>query len=90
MAVEIELRFYAHLRDVVGTKTVHREVPDGSTVGDVLDVIVAAYPELEARLFEDGDLRTTAVVRKDRSNVTLDEPVADGDAISLTTQIVGG
>jgi molybdopterin converting factor small subunit len=88
--IEVEIRFYAHLRDVVGTKTLVRAVPEDATVGDVIDGLVADYPDLESHLFEDGSFRTTAVVRKDRTNVSLDAPVDDGDVVSLTTQIVGG
>jgi len=90
MSAAVELRFYAHLRDVVGTKTITKRVPEDATVGDVLDAVVADYPGLESHLFDDGALRTTAVVRKNRTNVSRDAPVIDGDVISLTTQIVGG
>ncbi|MFB6184485.1 MAG: ubiquitin-like small modifier protein 1 [Haloarculaceae archaeon] len=91
MTVEVALRLYAHPRDVVGTKTLTRTVSDGATVGDVLEDLFVEFPSLEEHLLDDdGTLAATAVVRKNRTNVSLEDAVADGDELSLTTQVVGG
>jgi MoaD family protein len=91
MAVDVRLRFYTHLRDVVGQKTIHRTYADGATVRDVLEELVEEYPDLAEYVFdEDGEIRTTLVVRKDNANAHGDDAVADGDDIGLTTQVVGG
>ncbi|MDG5775298.1 ubiquitin-like small modifier protein 1 [Haloarculaceae archaeon H-GB2-1] len=91
MSLTVELRFYAHLRDIVGQKTIERSFAGETTVRDVLDELVEEFPELADHVFdEDEALRTTLVVRKDRSNVSGDESVTDGDSLALTTQIVGG
>jgi len=58
----IEVRFYAHLRDAVGQKTVSREYEGPVTVGDVLADLAAEFPDLSGAVFaddgetlEDGD-----------------------------------
>lgn len=90
--MDIEVRFYAHLRDAVGRKTVTREYEGPVTVGDVLADLASEYPDLSGAVFDDdGEIRRTLVVRKNRTTVT--EPgaaVEDGDTLAVTPQVVGG
>ena len=55
------VRFYAAFRDMVGGKEAHFEVPDGASVGDVLEAILGRYPEMREHLINpDGSLSKRA------------------------------
>jgi len=44
--VRVRVRFFAALREVVGRDAMEREVPQGTTVGRLLDDLVSEYPRL--------------------------------------------
>jgi len=48
----MQVNFYATLRQIVGTKTVEFEVPEGSTVRQLLDEILRVYPALRPELVD--------------------------------------
>lgn len=92
--MQVELRFYATLRDAVGEKAVSREFEDGTDVGEALRAIAGEYGGLEPLLFDgDGELRSHVTValdgdpiREDRSDVRL----SDGDTLVLSPGVSGG
>lgn len=85
------MRLYAQLRDPVGRKTTVLDLPSGSTVRDALEELAAEYPALEDRLFDDGSVRESLVIRLNRSTVTDPErPLTGGDTLGITPQIAGG
>ena len=54
----MQVNFYATLRPIVGQKTVDVDIPDGATVGQLIDAIVTAYPALRPELLdENGELQ---------------------------------
>jgi molybdopterin synthase sulfur carrier subunit len=92
--MNLELRFFATFRAVVGTKTVEREFPDGATIGDVLYAIEEEYPDLAGEIVEDGAVRGQVnVLKNGREIVHLDglaTTLADGDAVSVFPPVAGG
>ena len=53
----MKVKFYATLRDVVGSKTVDLPLEDGVSAKQVLDAIIVRFPAMEKELFhEDGRL----------------------------------
>ena len=91
--MHLELRFFATFRETVGQKTLEREFPAGTTMGDVLAELVEEYPGLE--LFDaEGELRDFLNVMKNGRNVVhldgLDTELADGDTVSLFPPVAGG
>jgi molybdopterin synthase sulfur carrier subunit len=53
----MNVNFYATLRQITGRKTVEFELPDGSTVRELVDIIIARYPTMGPELLnEDGEL----------------------------------
>ncbi|PSP56061.1 molybdopterin synthase sulfur carrier subunit [Halobacteriales archaeon QS_1_67_19] len=87
----LELRFFATFREAVGQKTLEREYPDGTTVGDVLTDLAEEY---DMTLFEDGDLRPQLSIMKNGKDVAhldgLDTPLDDGDTLSVFPPVAGG
>ena len=49
----MQVSFYATLRKIVGTKTVDFEMPENPTLQDVLDAVLAAYPDLREDLLDE-------------------------------------
>ncbi|MFC4447568.1 ubiquitin-like small modifier protein 1 [Halorussus aquaticus] len=87
----LELRFFANFRETVGQKTLERDYPDGTTVGDVLTDLADEYG---LDLFEDGDLRSQLSVMKNGTDVVhidgVDTRLADGDTLSVFPPVAGG
>jgi len=50
----VRVRLFADIREKAGEK---EPVVEGETVGEVLESLVEDHPELEERLFDDGELR---------------------------------
>ena len=95
MGMQLELRFFATFRAIVGRKTVEREVPDDATVGDVLSTLQEEYPDMNDRLLdEDGEVRAQLSILKNGRNVVHMEgsatPLDDGDTLSVFPPVAGG
>ncbi len=92
--MELELRFFATFREAVGQKTVHREVDDGATVGDLLAALESEYDGLAGELVVDGELREHLSVLLNGRDVVhqegLDTPLSEGDAVSVFPPVAGG
>ena len=70
-------------------------VVEGSTVGEALDALYAAHPELRERLSdEDGTLRRFINVYVSGDDIRfgemLDTPVADGQEVQILPAVAGG
>lgn len=89
--MDVELRFFATFREAVGQKTLEREYPEGTTVGEVLQDITEEY---DVDLFEDGDLRPQLSIMKNGKDVAhldgLDTHLEDGDVLSVFPPVAGG
>lgn len=92
--MEVELRFFAMVREAVGERTVTREFEAGTTVLDVLQLLESAYPALEGTLVEAGDVARSVTVLRNGTNVTHHADGAtelrDGDRLSITPPVTGG
>ncbi len=70
-------------------------VVEGSTVGEALEALYAAHPELRERLSdEDGTLRRFINVYVSGDDIRfgelLDTPVADGQEVQILPAVAGG
>jgi MoaD family protein len=87
------VKFPAVLRANVGGA---REVEAaGSTIGEVLDALVGAYPSLRDQLYtEDGELNRFVNVYVNGQDVRYldgrETPVADADEVRLLPAMAGG
>lgn len=53
----MRVHFYATLRDVTGTKTVEIDIPDYSTVRQLVDAVVTRWPPMREILLDpNGDM----------------------------------
>ncbi|GAB3671450.1 ubiquitin-like small modifier protein 1 [Halopiger thermotolerans] len=92
MRVTCEL--YGPLRDIVGEKSLEREVPADATVGDAFAALADEYPALRDALFEDGEFAESVTVVRNGRNVALqrgaETALADGDVLSASPAVEGG
>lgn len=90
--MEIELRFFANFREVVGQKTVHREFDDEARAGDVLRALREEFPEMD--LFEGEQLREYLTILRNGQDIThidgLETTLSDGDELSVFPPVAGG
>jgi molybdopterin synthase sulfur carrier subunit len=92
----MKVSFYATLRPIVGQKTVEVDVPDGATVGQLIEAIVAAYPALRPELLDGkGELQShikffvngREVIYLERK---LDTVIQPDDVITIFPPVGGG
>lgn len=92
--VRVTCTLYGPLRDVVGEKSLEREVADDATVGDALRDLGDEYPALRPRLFDGDDLDDGVAVLRNGRHVTfedgLETPLEDGDELSASPPAEGG
>ena len=91
--MSVTLRIPTQLRSLTGGVG---EVPvEGSTVGEVLQALDSAHPGFGERLFDDnGSLRRFVNVFVADEDVRfldgLDNPVGDGQTVSIVPAVAGG
>jgi len=92
--MHLELRFFATFRAIVGEKTIEREFPDDTTVGDVLATLESEYPDMDGRLLDDGTIRSQlSVLKNGRDVIHMDGPdtaLEGGDSLSVFPPVAGG
>jgi sulfur-carrier protein len=49
----VNVNFYAMLREIAGRKTVELPVRAGATVRELLDAVIARFPEMKDNLFDE-------------------------------------
>lgn len=91
MAVTVKIP--AQLRPVVGGNATV-EVDSAGTVSEVLDALYAQYPDLQARISDNGELRrfvNVYVAEEDiRFGDGLQTPVQDGAEVTILPAVAGG
>ena len=84
-AVRVRIRLFAIQRELAGTREVPLDLPDGATVADAWDGLVAAYPALapgraSVRFARNGDYADESTVLADGDEVAMIPPVSGGVA----------
>ncbi|MES3162211.1 MAG: MoaD/ThiS family protein [Halorubrum sp.] len=90
----MEWKLFADLAEIAGDRVVDVETEPGATVGDALDALLDAHPELADRVVENGEVADHINVLRNGRNVYhddgLSEPVAEGDELALFPPVSGG
>jgi molybdopterin synthase sulfur carrier subunit len=92
----MEWKLFADLAEIAGDKRVSVDVEPGSTVGDALDALLAANPELEDRVVtEDGQLHEHITLLRNGTNVLVEDDglaasTTDDDELALFPPVSGG
>lgn len=92
----MKVNFYATLRQITGTKTVEFPVEPGSTVGDLVEMVVEQFPPMRRELLdEEGQLYGHVHVFINGRDVPLLEKTVDtvllpGDKVDIFPPVGGG
>jgi molybdopterin synthase sulfur carrier subunit len=57
----VRVSFYATLRPIVGAKTLDIDLPEGSSIEELLDHLISRWPPLAEKLFDDEGRPTRRV-----------------------------
>jgi len=87
--MRIRVKFLATYRTLFGGRERDFEVPQGGTVGDLLDVLCDT-PERRKELFAGATLRPHIVVLRNGSPAVPGAPLAPGDTLAVFPFITGG
>ncbi|WP_433625501.1 ubiquitin-like small modifier protein 1 [Halomicrococcus sp. NG-SE-24] len=90
----MQWKLFADLADVAGGKEVAVDAEPGDTVGDALDALLEARPELRERVVENGRLRDHVNLLRNGTNVAnedgLGTELEEGDELALFPPVSGG
>lgn len=88
--MKIRVRYFARYRSLVGKSEEELEVPDGITVGELIEILKERHPALKNEVFaEEDDLADVNVSRNGRY-VKFDEALQDGDVVAIFPPVSGG
>jgi MoaE-MoaD fusion protein len=81
--VEVTVRYFAMVRDVMGRSVETRRVPPATTVGGLVEALVAEEPRL-------GPMRGATMVMVNQAYVPAGHELAPGDEVALIPPVSGG
>ena len=81
--MKVTVQFFSYFKDLTGSERFEVNVPNGKTIGDLLNVICDKFPKLEP--MRKSTLIAVGVEYQDRSYV-----LKDGDEVSLFPPVQGG
>lgn len=92
--MKVHIRAFANFRDIIG-KDLDIEIEQGSTVGDILNSLIATHQNLRTAIFdESGGIREYVIVMKNRKNIEslngLGTVLGEGDEVAILPPVAGG
>lgn len=81
--MDIDVRYFAIIREIVGLSAERREVPEGTTAGDIFTQLIRENPQLER-------LRPVTMLMVNKSYVTHGHELQNGDELALIPPVSGG
>ncbi|HIP89547.1 MAG TPA: MoaD/ThiS family protein [Thermococcus paralvinellae] len=87
--MRIKVRYFARFRELAGVDEEYLELPSGSRVGDLIEIIKKRHPRFRNEVFaqnEEADVN----VSRNGSYVSFDEELRDGDIVALFPPASGG
>jgi MoaD family protein len=93
---DLKVSFYATFRPIVGGKTIDVAVPEGASVRELVDAVVARFPPLGARLRDEAGAvpRGVHVFVNGRGAGYLAQgwqtPITSDDRIDIFPAVAGG
>ncbi len=81
--MQVRLLFFATLKDIVGSRELRWEIPEGSTVGDLWSQLERSYPRMK-------DYRSIVLTALNEEYVNKSTRIGDGDEVALFPPVSGG
>lgn len=83
MAINVEVRHFAMIREIVGRAGEQLSVAEGATAGDLFDALTTEFPRLER-------LKPMVMPMVNRTYVPADHILRDGDEVAFIPPVSGG
>jgi molybdopterin synthase sulfur carrier subunit len=91
--MKVKFKLFANFRELAKKKEVEISY-NGTTVNEAILALASSYPELNPRLYQDGQLKQYVNVLLNGQTVKGDQlastPVKEGDEIALFPPVSGG
>jgi MoaE-MoaD fusion protein len=81
--MQVRLLFFATLKDIVGAREMHLDIPSGATIADVLTHLESTYPRVK-------EYRPVVLTAINEEYVGQDAPVQEGDEVAIFPPVSGG
>ena len=81
--MNITLRYFAVVREAMGRSSESRDIADGATAGDLLDLLAAEVPRIDG-------MRRSMMLMVNQEYVPPDHALRDGDEVVLIPPVSGG
>ena len=81
--MDVDVRYFAIIREIVGLSAERREVPEGATAGDIFTQLIRENPRLER-------MRPVTMLMVNKAYVTHEHELHDGDELALIPPVSGG
>lgn len=81
--MKVRLRLFASFREAVGQDRMEIQVPEGSTMAQIMEVLAAKYPKI-------AGLAASTVFAVDEEYVSPDRIAQEGDEIVFIPPVSGG
>ena len=81
--IAVRIKFFAAPREAIGTGEIEKEVPAGSTVGELIELLTKEYPGLRP-------YTRFISVAVNRAYVSMQTELHDGDEIACLPPVGGG
>ena len=81
--MDVDVRYFAIIREILGLSAERREVPAGATAGDVFTQLIRENPRLER-------MRPVTMLMVNKAYVTPEHVLHDGDELALIPPVSGG
>lgn len=88
--MKVKVRYFARYRSLVGTDEEEIEIPEGSTVRDLIEILKERHPVLKNEVFAEDDDLADVNVSKNGRYVRFDEILKEGDVVALFPPVSGG
>ena len=83
VAIAVQARLFARLRELAGTDRESLALPDGATLSDAFDALARAHPGLESH-------RPGVLVALNQEFSSWDAVLADGDEVAFIPPVTMG
>lgn len=81
--MEVEVRYFAMIREIVGRSSERRSSTEGATVGELFDALVAEFPRLL-------QVKPVTMLMVNQTYVRGDHTLHDGDEVAFIPPVSGG
>ena len=81
--MRVTVRYFAAIREAIGSRGETRELPEDTSAGRLVDLLVADYPAI-------GPLRRSTALMINHAYAQPDQTLREGDEIALIPPVSGG